>query len=198
MTIAQFENGYWYTTQLREFAETIGVPSAIKLRKDELEKAIQFFLQTGKVTSPTQRSLSKSGVKDVERQLSLDLPVVNYTDNRETKDFIDREAQKIVPGLKRRSGARYRLNRWREEQLIQGIRITYRDLVNQYVRLNHARESFGNIPHARYINFISDFHAAEKNATREQAISLWKKLKKMDIPKNYGSWAASRKVKRNG
>ena len=191
----QFENGYWYTAQLREFAKRIGVPSPNKLRKDELEKAIRFFLETGKLKSPTQRSLSRSGVKDVERRLSLELPVVNYTNNRETKDFIDREAQKIAPGLKRRSGVRYRLNRWREEQLTHGIKITYRDLVSQYVRLNQTQGRFPRIPHGRYINFLSDFHAAEKKATREQAISAWKKLKKMDIPKNYRSWADNRKAK---
>jgi hypothetical protein len=39
MTEAEFENGYWYATELREFAAKIGIPSASKLRKDELERA---------------------------------------------------------------------------------------------------------------------------------------------------------------
>jgi SAP domain-containing new25 len=54
MTLTQFDNGYWYTNELKEFAQTIGIPSASKLRKDELEKAIKFYLQTGKIESPTQ------------------------------------------------------------------------------------------------------------------------------------------------
>src|SRR6266436_3170875 len=120
MTGAQSDNGYWYATELKEFAETIGIPSASKLRKDELEKAIKLFLETGKIKSPTKRSLSTSGTKDVERGLSLDLPVVVYTNDRETKDFLEREAQKLAPGLKRKSGVRYRFNRWREEQLFKG------------------------------------------------------------------------------
>ena len=82
-------------------------------------------LTTGTVSLPTERSLKKSGMKDVEKGLSLNLPVVNYTSNKETKDFIVREALKIDPHLKRKSGARYRLNRWREEQLIRGARINY-------------------------------------------------------------------------
>ncbi|HKQ79152.1 MAG TPA: hypothetical protein VJ810_35985 [Blastocatellia bacterium] len=49
MRLDQFDNGYWYTTELKEFAEAIGVPSANKLRKDELEKAIRLFLEAGKV-----------------------------------------------------------------------------------------------------------------------------------------------------
>jgi hypothetical protein len=39
MTVTEFENGYWYATELKRFAESIAVPSANKLRKDELEKA---------------------------------------------------------------------------------------------------------------------------------------------------------------
>jgi len=115
MTQAQFDNGYWYATELKDFAKTIGIPSASRLRKDELEKAIKAFFKAGKIESPTKRSLSRSGIKGVEQGLSLSLPVAVYTNDKETKGFLEREAQKLVPGLKRKSGARYRLNRWREE-----------------------------------------------------------------------------------
>jgi hypothetical protein len=197
MTLTQFDNGYWYATELKEFAEAIGLPSASKLRKDELEKAIKLFLKTGEIKNPTTRDLSISGTKDVQRGLRLDLPVVRYTNDKETKGFLEREAQKLAPGLKKKSGARYRLNRWREEQLINGVKLTYRDLVKEYVRLNQTKEPFAQIPHGRYMNFMSDFLAAEKGATKEQAMKAWRKLKTLDVPKNYRSWAElqSRKVK---
>ena len=195
MTWTQFENGYWYVTELKEFAERIGIPSASKLRKDELEKAIKHFLESGKIKSPTRRSLSSSGTKDVERGLSLDLPVVRYRNDKETKDFLERAAQKLAPGLKRKSGVRYRLNRWREERLINGVKLTYGDLVKEYVRLNLTKEPFAQIPTGRYINFMSDFLAAEKDATKEQAIKAWRKLKALDIPKNYRSWVKSQSSK---
>ncbi len=188
MTLTQFDNGYWYANELQEFAETIGIPFASKLRKDELEKAIKFFLQTGKIESPTKRNLSTPRIKDVELGLSLSLPVVVYTNDRETKSFLEREALKLAPDLKRKSGARYRLNRWREEQLIKGVKLTYGGLVKEYIHLNQIRERFAQIPHGRYINFMSDFLASEKGATREQAIQAWKKLKTLDAPKNYRSW----------
>jgi hypothetical protein len=188
MTLNQFDNGYWYATELKEFAETIGIPSASKLRKDELEKAIKLFLESGKIKSPTKRSLSTSGTKDVERGLALNLPVVVYTNDKATKAFLEREAQRLAPGLKRKSGVRYRLNRWREEQLTKGLKLTYEDLVREYVRLNRTKEPFAQIPHVRYINFMSDFLAAEKGATKEQAIKAWRKLKTLDVPKNYCSW----------
>ena len=195
MTSSQFDNGYWYATELKDFAERIGIPSASKLRKDELEKAIRLFLETGKIKSPIKRSLSTSGTKDVERGLSLDLPVVVYTNDKETKAFLEREAQRLAPGLKRKSGVRYRLNRWREEQLIKGVKLTYGDLVMEYIRLNQTKEPFAQIPHGRYINFISDFLAAEKVATREQAMRAWEKLKTLDVPKNYRSWVKSQSSK---
>ena len=196
MTVTQFDNGYWYATALKEFAETIGIPSASKLRKDEMEKAIKLFFKTGKIKSPTRRRLSTSGTKDVERGLSLDLPIVVYTNDKETKAFLDREAQKVTPAMKRKSGVRYRLNRWREEQLTKGLKVTYGDLVREYLRLNQTTEPFVHIPHARYINFVSEFMAAENDATREQAMRAWKKLKTLDTPKDYRSWVKSNRRNR--
>src|SRR5262249_10376762 len=83
MTVTEFDHGYWYATQLKQFAKAIGIPLANKLRKDELEKAITLFLETGRVKSPTRRRLSNHGPKDVERGLSLDLPVSVYTNDKE-------------------------------------------------------------------------------------------------------------------
>ena len=197
MTLADFDNGYWYASELRVFAETIEIPSASKLRKDELEIAIKTFLKTGKATLPTKRSLSRTGTKDVDKGLRLDLPLALYTNDRETKDFLEREAQKIAPGLKRRSGSRYRFNRWREEQLAKGVELTYRDVVEEYVRLNRPTERFERIPHGRYINFVSDFLASEKGSTRRQAIEAWEELKTMEVPKDYRSWARTRSAARN-
>src|SRR5262245_61217440 len=110
MTLTQFDNGYWYATELKRFAVELGIPAASQLRKDELEDAIKLFFKTGKLKQPPQRKLSPSGTRDVERGLKLDLPVVVYTNDKETKDFLEREARKLVSGFKRKSGARYRLN----------------------------------------------------------------------------------------
>ena len=190
MTVQQFDNGYWYALEIKAFADDIGIPAASKLRKDELEELIKHFLRTGSIRKPTRKTLSRSGVRDVDRGLSLKLLVVNYTNDRATKDFIVQEALKIAPKLKRKSGARYRLNRWREQQIENGIKITYRDLVRQYVKLNQMQGSFPQvqIPSGRYINFLSDFLTGEKNATRVQALKAWEQLKKAEIPKNYREW----------
>jgi len=198
MSLRDFHNGYWYLVELKKFAEQIGIPAATRLRKDELEKAIVTFLSTGKTALPTARALRKSGVRDLERGLSLDLRIGNYTSNRETKDFIVHQARLMSPGIREKSGVWYRLNRWREEQVSNGGRPTYRGLVRQYVGLNKL-ERFAKIPYRCYVNFVADFFAARKGATRADAIAAWAELKKADAPKDYASWEqmqASRKDKR--
>jgi hypothetical protein len=200
MSVSEFENGYWYVEELRDFARQVGIPEATRLRKDEIERALVTFLRTGTVKLPTKRALRKTGVKDLERGLSLNLPIEHYTSNRETKDFIVREAKKVAPEIREireKSGVWYRLNRWREDQITNGNRPTYGDLVQQYVSLNRV-ERFEKVPHGRYINFVAEFLKAEKGSTRADAIAAWAELKTMDTPKNYGSWLKARRKREIG
>ncbi len=108
-TLREFENSYWYVDDFRQFAIQIGLSDGKRLRKDELECAIVTFLRTGKVKVPTQRALRKLGMKDIERGLCLSLRIEHYTSNRETKDFIVREARELAPGIAEKSGVWCRL-----------------------------------------------------------------------------------------
>jgi len=192
MSQQEFENGYWFADELKEFGDRIGIPGAKKLRKDELERAIEEFLRTGKAKLPTKRALSKTGVKDLERGLRMNLRIEHYTSNRQTKNFIIEHAKKLAPEVREKSGVWYRLNRWREEQITAGKKPTYGDLVRQYIALNRM-ERFEKIPHVRYINFLADFLAREKGATRVEAIAAWEKIKKMDAPNTYESWVKAQR-----
>lgn len=189
MTLRQFDHGYWYATEIKRFAQSLGVPAAHRLRKDELEKAIRHFLVHGKVTSLTKRDPSRSGIKDVDRGLRLERRVILYTNDRDTKAFLEREARKLDANFKRRSGARYRLNRWREAQLTRGARITYRDVVREYVRLNRPETTYRRAPVDRYVYFLSDFMAANPGARMAAAIRAWKTVKRMNSPKNYRAFS---------
>jgi len=188
MKLSEFDNGYWYATEIKSFAKSIGIAHSGKLRKDELEEMIRQFLKTGKMAAPGKRRWAPSGESDLKKGLRLGLPIVHYVGNRETKAFIAREALKMAPGMRKKSGARYRLNRWREEALAKGRRITYGDLVRQYVTLNRSEKPFKPIPVGRYINFLSEFLSSGKNATRSKAIQAWKELKTLAIPKRYREW----------
>ena len=190
----EFDNGYWYAHELKLFAKEIGVHDTTRLRKDELEKLIKDFIRTGKVRAAKPKKLHSKGTKDHELGLTLRLPIKNFVDNKETKEFIKKEALKINPDLKKKSGAQYRLNRWREQQLKNGKKITYQDLIRQYIKLNETK-SFKRIPHGRYINFMADYLANEKDASRIDAIRAWKRLKKLDVPKDYKSWKTLRFAK---
>jgi hypothetical protein len=196
MTLRDFENGYWYREQLKDFAGRIGIPAATKLRKDELEKAIVVFLRTGKAALPTKRSLLRPGLKDVERGLHLKSRIEHYTSNRETKDFIIEQGRRMAPDVRMKSGVWYRLNRWREEQITSGARPTYGDLVRQYIALN-GMPRFDRVAIGRYyIYFVADFLAADKTATRAEIIAAWNELKKLDVPKDYASWVKARAKRR--
>ena len=192
-TETQFDNGYWYATELKDFAARIGVPSASRLRKDELEKTIRHFIRNREVKTFVKRGLTKGRVKDVDKGLSLDLPIVNYTSDRETKDFIEREAAKLEPEFKRKPGTRYLLNRWREEQLNAGRRITYGHLVKQAILLNKTKQGPLRVEHGRYINFISDFMARDPRRSQSDAMRAWEEVKRMDAPKTYEAWVARAK-----
>ena len=189
MTESQFDNGYWYATELKAFATRIGVPAASRLRKDELEKAIRHFIRTREVKTFVKRELTRSGVKDVDKGLSLELRVVNYISNRATKDFIEREAAKLEPQFKRKPGTRYLLNRWREEQLSAGRHITYGHLVKQAIVLNKTKQGPLRLEHGRYMNFMSDFMAQNPGGSQRDAVRAWAEVKRMDAPKTYQAWA---------
>ena len=189
MTLDQFDNGYWYALELKSFARRLGLPSAAGLRKDELERAIRAFLKSGTIATQPRRRKSTPTTRDVDRGLRLGLRIVGYVNNATTKQFLEREAQALDPSYRRRSGARYRLNRWREARIADGVAITYGDLVREYVRLSRTEEPYSRIPHGRYINFVSDFLASEPNATHQGAVKAWHSLKSMNVPKTYRDWA---------
>jgi len=108
------------------------------------------------------------------------------------KSFIEREASKIQPGFRRASGTRYLLNRWREQQIAVGRRITYRDLVHQAIVLNENKRGPLRVKHGRYINFISDYMADNKGAPHIDAVRAWHEVKAMDAPKTYAAWIRGR------
>lgn len=196
MTEAAFDHGYWYAVELREFAVTLGIPSATKLRKDQLETVIRQVLRSGETTFAPPPKPSRQGPRDVDRGLRLDLPVIRYTSNKETKQFIEREAAKIEPGFKRASGTRYLLNRWREEQIAAGRKIKYRDLVLQAIALNKSKSGPLRVEHARYINFISDFMKNNTGASHADVVKAWHEVKAMDAPKTYSAWASQKAADR--
>ena len=191
MTVTEFDNGYWYATDLKKFAHALSIKTASTLRKDQLEQAIRRFLRTGRLPQ-APHAARVAGERDVDLGLRLDRRVVRYTNDPETKAFLEREARKLSPSYRRRSGARYRLNRWRDDQLARGRPITYRDLVKAYVRLSAPTAEYAPIPSTRYICFLGDFMRHEPDATRAAALRAWHSVKRMNCPTSYAAWRRTR------
>jgi hypothetical protein len=188
MTVAEFDRGYWYATDLTRFATRLGIRRASQLRKDELERAIRTFLVSGRIRPTPGRPESTPGSRDVERGLTMARRVVVYTNDKATKAFLEAQARRIDPAFVRRSGARYRLNRWRERQLARRRKITYGDLIKEYVRLCRSSKPFARVPYDRYVYFISDFRKARPDATFADAVRAWHALKRLPVPKTYQAW----------
>jgi len=193
MIVHDFDRGYWFATELTRFASSLGIRRAASLRKNELERAIRTFLTSGRIVHAGGRPESKPGRRDVERGLTMSRQVVVYTNDTETKAFLEAKASELDAAFVRRSGARYRLNRWRERQLARGRTITYGDLVREYVRLCRSSAPFARVPHGRYVNFVSDFRKASPRATLAEAVRAWHVLKRLPIPKTYRAWRRHRR-----
>ncbi|WP_339725469.1 hypothetical protein [uncultured Paraglaciecola sp.] len=183
-TVAEFESEYWYALELKQFARDIGIPNNSKLRKDQLEKIIKNYIQTGDVAINIKTITPK---KESSDKLSLAECVQHYVSNKRTKSFILSESLKLCPELPKKSGVWYWTNRWREEQLEKRIKITYLDLVQHFVKLSTQDGRLPQIPSARFNNFITDFLSANEGS-REEAKSAWEQLKSLKIPKTYEAW----------
>lgn len=181
----EFINKYWYASELKKLAKSIGIIKTGKFRKDELEKIILKYLKTGTLHIPIKNQ--SNCLNNVEDTLSLNSEIQNYKNNKKTWIFISREVCNIQPDFKAKSGVKYWLNRWREKEIQKGNTITYGDLINEYIRLNTI-DKLPQIPSAKFNNFISDYLKNENGKTRTDAIEAWEKLKKMNIPKDYNSW----------
>lgn len=189
MTVDVFENNYWYAVELKAFAKEIGIPRSHRLRKDQLESAIKRYLSDGKlVEKPVKISRKRIAPKDYEMSpLTSNTRIINYTSNKVTKAFIQTEARKRQPGVPKKSGAWYWLNRWREDQIEKRLKITYGDLVEYFLILSNTQERLPRIPSTKFNNFISDFLSA-KAGSRSDATAAWETLKKWDCPKTFEAW----------
>lgn len=189
-TLDDFENHYWYASDLKAFAKQLGVSNSSKMRKDQLEALITHYLKTGKLTEIKTKPKNDKQAKDCVATLTMETPVKNYTSNKITKTFILAEAEKLSPNLPKKSGVWYWINRWREQQLEQGS-ITYGDIVKEFVALSTKKEKLPRIPSTKFNNFITDFLAANKG-TRADAMDAWEQLKTQNIPKTFDAWNANK------
>ena len=189
MTLEEFENNYWYATELKHFLKKMGVKCYNKLRKDEMENIIVEYIKNKKIVDIVTNEQNKYKIDILEKEEFVE----NFKNNTETWQFIINEGLKIDPQMKIKSGAKYWLNRWREKQIIEKNKIKYKDLVNEFIRLNSISEKLPQIPSTKMNNFIMDFLNNEKGSKRKDAMREWEFLKKSNIKKDYVHWKKMKK-----
>ncbi|HVX47351.1 MAG TPA: SAP domain-containing protein [Mycobacteriales bacterium] len=182
MSVADFDNGYFYAADLKRFAREIGIVIG-NFRKFELEELIRDYLRTGRV--PPVEPARPRGQRD---RLSPATVVTNYVDDRATKDFLLSLAGEELTS---KSGQWYWLNDWRRERQKAGARFTYRDLADRLRQLMQTDGRLPQIPSARMNNFITDFRTDSANdpgVPRDAVMSAWMWLKQQPGPNTYAEY----------
>ncbi|MCW7762208.1 hypothetical protein [Photorhabdus luminescens] len=184
MSQEAFENGYFYVTELRQFAKSLGIATS-HLKKNELELHIRscLFGYSGDlpIAIPNKRDRADRDL------LILENLVINYVGNKQTKNFLLAQVNSRYGPLPDKSGQWYWLNHWRKAQIANNKEITYGDLVEHLAALKNQEGRLPQIPSARLNNFISDFIADPENKGKgkKQALAIWQLLKEKNLPKTY-------------
>ncbi|KZL09100.1 hypothetical protein PsAD2_04104 [Pseudovibrio axinellae] len=194
MSVEEFDGGYFYAADLKEFAREIGI-SVGNFRKIELEELIREYLQTGVVPSRKPVPPRKAGAERDE--LRADNPIVNYVGDRKTKAFLYELIADKAEGLRDKSGQWYWLNDWRRKQQEANQRFTYQDLADRLYELMTTKGRLPQIPSARMNNFITDFRNDPANAgvPRAEILEAWEVLKRQPGPNTYEEYLNSVRLK---
>lgn len=187
MSEKEFSDVYFYADQLKQFAREIGIPVGNR-RKIELEDLIRRYLLTGHIE--TSRSTPSRQTARVRDRLEKDVAVVNYVDDRRTKEFLLRCVHEQAPELKDKSGQWYWLNDWRRRKQEEGARFTYKSLANHLRQLMETSGRLRQIPSARMNNFITDYRAdsSAPQVSHKELMDKWMWLKRQPGPNTYAEY----------
>jgi hypothetical protein len=184
ISLEEFENNYWYSIQLKKFLKEIGLKNYGKLRKDEMESIIAKYIKYKEVEVNICKKIENNKIDILDKNEYVE----NFKNTKETWDFIIKELLKKNSKIKLKSGSKYWVNRWREKQINDGHKIKYKDLINEFYRLNMVEGKLPQIPSTKMNNFLMDYLNNEKGSKRKDAMKEWEILKNLEIKKDYKSW----------
>jgi hypothetical protein len=153
MRLADFTNYYWLKADLAKFAKELGLPT--HGTKPELSARIERRLR-GMPDSPESKPRLSKALRDSDKPLTRDTPVVNYRSDAKTRAFF---MSQIGPEFH----FTYHVNQFR----IAHEGLVYGDLVDEWIAERDRRRSDGYkapiAEHGKYNRFIRDFFADEAN-----------------------------------
>jgi len=121
--------------ELKEFAERSGSHPRASCAKTS-SRSHQILSRDRQDSRARSREALRRQAQRRRTRAEPESSVVVYTNDKDTKAFLEREAQRLAPGLKRKSGVRYGSIVGGEKSTHKGRQLTYGDLVIEYIRLN--------------------------------------------------------------
>ena len=181
---AEFENGYWYATRVRDFLPSASASWRESCARMSSSRPSSSSCARRPAVSPTKRALRRTGVKDIERGLTL-ISRLSTTRATVTKDFIVEQAHLIAPDAVRSPasvsaeplarGADY-------SRATRGPRTaTWCGSTSPGIRCAALRGVRSAVTITRRADFLK-----AKRAPRADAIAAWEELASLlDAPKDY-------------
>ncbi len=185
-SVEEFHNHYRYLNELTAFCRSQGLPASGQ--KQELVARIEEFLKTGRRDpAPTKaRARKKSAAAARSGPITLDTVVGDdFKCDAETRDFF-----KSVIGDHFHFTAH--LQQFRRERQRKGVRLTYGDLVQEWLAERERRKDpnykskIGR--YWQYNQFVRDFMAdKQRNAGKgmSEAARAWNIIRAHSGPHNY-------------
>ncbi len=169
ITLDNLHSHYWLKVELQNFCRQKSITS--QGAKTELVKCIEAFLKTGDKIQPKQQ---RSSVRDSDALITLTTRVINYKNDLITRNFF-----KSIIGKRFHFTAH--VNAYREAKLAAGEKLTYGDLVKEWLA-EEARRKTPNyqsmIPRScEYNQFSRNFYAKNIDGKHSDMVKAWHKEK---------------------
>lgn len=174
ISLDDFKNFYWLKKELQQFCREHGLSTTGG--KQELQKRIEQFLQTGEVQHVAKRNeLPRVRLGKDKLSMSTVIPK-GFTCTREARDFLIAHA-----------GKDFKYSVALQRYLKANPGITFLDLIEEWKRQkkSRAKEPIGE--QFEYNQFTRDFFADPKNKgkSRENCIAAWYMVRNSRGPRKY-------------
>ena len=164
LTSKEFREYYFLKEELKDFCRANGLK--ISGSKNDLEKRICHFLDTGKVLNESKPSHVK--VENLS-EIALDSKIgENFKCSEDKRKFFENEIGK---------GFRFKVKfqKWLKENPDK----TYQDAIDAYLEIQNSKEKSKIDRQFQYNQYIQDFFENNDDKTLEDAIKCWKYKKSL-------------------
>ncbi len=163
-----FRSFYFLKEELVQFCRDNGLPTTGG--KEELNKRIAFFLETGKV-EPTTAPVHKASTKAANQVIDLQTIIES--------DFICSEKHRVF--FKKHLGTSFSFNVQFQNWLKTNAGRTYQEAIEAYGRILKEKKETKSVIGGQfeYNTYIRDFFADNKGRSLDDAIKCWKYKKSL-------------------